>query len=177
MLGWLIPDLVNPIIIYFILCLGLNASVCVRSESNMLFNYVVKVGSIGEGMSEYVWWLEQALRDLRKAENSVRTEDYDAVAFWAHQAVEKALKALLLSRGCVARGHSLLELARKVRDELGIDVDQVLDDLRELNPHYIISRYPNAANAPPHQLYTRDKALDLLSRARRVLEWVRQYLR
>jgi len=116
------------------------------------------------------------LRDLRKAENAIRTEDYDAAAFWAHQAVEKALKALLLSRGYVARGHNLLELARKVREELGIDVDEVLDDLRELNPHYTISRYPNAANAPPYQIYSRGKAIDLVDRARRVVEWVKRYL-
>ncbi|MEM0027784.1 MAG: HEPN domain-containing protein [Ignisphaera sp.] len=127
-------------------------------------------------MSEYKWWFEQASKDLRKAENAISTEDYDAAAFWSHQAAEKALKALLLSRGYPARGHSLIELARRVREELDIAVEPILDDLRELNPHYIISRYPNAANAPPYQLYTRDKALELLSRARRVLEWVKQYL-
>jgi len=35
-------------------------------------------------VSEHLWWLEQALRDLRKAENSIKAEDFDASAFWAH---------------------------------------------------------------------------------------------
>ncbi len=128
-------------------------------------------------MSEYLWWFEQALRDLRKAENSLRTEDFDGAAFWAHQAAEKVLKALLLAHGYVARTHNLLELAREVQRELGLDPTPIIDDLRELNPHYVIARYPNAANAPPYQLYTEARARDLVERARRVVEWVKQYLR
>lgn len=128
-------------------------------------------------VAEHLWWFEQAMRDLRKAENSLRAEDFDAAAFWSHQAAEKALKSLLLARGYVARTHNLLELARIVRVELGIDVSPVLDDLRELNPHYVVSRYPSAANAPPYQIYTKEKSEGLVVRARRVVEWIGQHLR
>lgn len=86
------------------------------------------------------------------------------------------MKALLLSRGYVTRGHSLIELGNKIREELGIDISEIIDDLIELNPHYTLSRYPNAANAPPYQIYNRAKAEDLVRRAKRVLEWIKQFL-
>lgn len=125
-------------------------------------------------------WLTQAERDLRKAVNDLGTEDWDSAAFWSQQAAEKSLKALLISGGKIYRGHNLLEIAGIVRDELGIDAEVIMDDLRELTIHYTIytiSRYPNAANAIPSDLYTRDKAEDLVRRARRVLEWVKRSLR
>jgi len=53
----------------------------------------------------------------------------------------------------------------------------VIPDLRELTVHYTISRYPNAANALPYELYDEAKARDLVERAKRVLEWVRRHLR
>ncbi len=52
-----------------------------------------------------------------------------------------------------------------------------MDDLRELTIHYTIAMYPNAANAVPYELYDETRARELVERARRVLEWVRQYLR
>ncbi|MEM2424954.1 MAG: HEPN domain-containing protein [Candidatus Bathyarchaeia archaeon] len=121
-------------------------------------------------------WLIQAERDLKKAVNDLRTEDWDSAAFWSQQAAEKSLKALLIDGGKVYRGHDLLEMAHIIRDNLGIDVEVIMDDLRELTIHYTISRYPNAANAVPSELYTKDRAEELVTRARRVLEWVKRNL-
>ncbi|MEM2514311.1 MAG: HEPN domain-containing protein [Candidatus Bathyarchaeia archaeon] len=121
-------------------------------------------------------WLIQAERDLKKAVNDLRTEDWDSAAFWSQQAAEKSLKALLIDGGKVYRGHDLLEMAHVIRDNLGIDVEVIMDDLRELTIHYTISRYPNAANAVPSELYTKDRAEELVTRARRVLEWVKRNL-
>jgi len=67
-------------------------------------------------------------------------------------------------------------MAHIIRDDLGIDVEAIMDDLRELTIHYTISRYPNAANAVPSELYTKDRAEELVMRARRVLEWVKRNL-
>ena len=79
---------------------------------------------------EYQKWFAQALRDLRTAENSLNSGDYYACAFWSQQAVEKALKALLISRGKVVRGHDLVELGYIIRDELRMDVSRIMDNLR-----------------------------------------------
>ncbi|MEM2497842.1 MAG: HEPN domain-containing protein [Candidatus Nezhaarchaeales archaeon] len=120
--------------------------------------------------------LIQAERDLKKAINDLRTEDWDSAAFWPQQAAEKSLKALLISGGKTYRGHDLLEMTRIIRDDLEIGTEAIIDDLRELTIHYTISRYPNAANAIPSDLYTKDKAEELVARARRVLEWVKRSL-
>jgi len=120
--------------------------------------------------------LIQAERDLKKAINDLRTEDWDSAAFWPQQVTEKSLKALLISGGKTYRGHDLLEMTRIIRDDLEIGTEAIIDDLRELTIHYTISRYPNAANAIPSDLYTKDKAEELVARARRVLEWVKRSL-
>jgi HEPN domain-containing protein len=126
--------------------------------------------------SEALKWLVQAESDCRKAFNDLRTEDWDSAAFWSQQCAEKALKALLLSSGKVYRGHDLLDIARVVREELGLDLSLLLDDLRELTIHYTVARYPNAANAIPSELYSESKARELVERAKRVLEWVKRNL-
>ncbi len=122
-------------------------------------------------------WFRQAERDLGKAVNDLATEDWDSAAFWSQQAAEKALEAVLLNAGVVYRGHELLGIAEAIRAELGVDVSEIIDDLRELTVHYTISRYPNAANAVPYELYDERRARVLVERARRVLEWSRHYLR
>ena len=121
-------------------------------------------------------WMRQAERDLAKALNDLVTRDWDSAAFWAQQAAEKALKAVLLNAGVVYRGHDLLGIAERIERELGIDTSEITEDLRELTIHYTVSRYPNAANAVPYELYDERKARELVERARKVLEWARRHL-
>jgi len=127
-------------------------------------------------MAEHEKWFTQAIRDLETARNSFRSGDYYASAFWAQQATEKALKALLLSRGRSYRGHDLVELGYLIRDELGLDVTAIIDDLRALTMHYTTTRYPDAANAIPFEVYTKADAERAIERANRVIEWARQNL-
>ena len=82
-----------------------------------------------------------------------------------------------MNSGVAFRGHELLEIAEVIRRELGVETSEIISDLRELTVHYTISRYPNAANAVPYELYDEAKARDLIERARRVVEWVKRYLR
>lgn len=121
-------------------------------------------------------WLKQAKADLKKALNDLRTQDWDSAAFWSQQASEKALKALLLAHGKAARTHNLIEIGFMIKEELGISISEILADLKELTIHYTISRYPNAANALPSDLYDEAKARDLIARAGRVIKWVERNL-
>jgi len=125
---------------------------------------------------EALMWFKQAESDLRKAFNDLITKDWDGAAFWSHQAAEKALKALILSRGKFVRGHDLMELGRVIREELGIDISEIIELLKELTIHYTVARYPNAANAIPSEIYTEDKAKRLVNMAKRVIEWVKRFL-
>jgi HEPN domain-containing protein len=55
-------------------------------------------------------WVDQALRDLEQAEQSMQADRHEWACFAAHQAVEKALKGLNLALGQQAWGHTLTRL-------------------------------------------------------------------
>lgn len=55
-------------------------------------------------------WVDQAIRDLEQAEQSMQADRHEWACFAAHQAVEKALKGLNLALGQQAWGHTLTRL-------------------------------------------------------------------
>ncbi|MCX8204646.1 MAG: HEPN domain-containing protein [Candidatus Nezhaarchaeota archaeon] len=114
------------------------------------------------------WWSE-AKHNLRQARKNFDIEEYSVAAFLCHQAAEKALKALyIVSKSRLPpRGHDLVKLGRL------LDAEEVMDELKTLNPHYTISRYPNAANTVPSELYTKEMAERCLLAAARVFEWAK----
>lgn len=114
-------------------------------------------------------WFQQALEDLS-------TGHYYASAFWAQQSAEKALKALLIDLGKMTRTHDLNEILDEIQREAGIRGDEIRQDVTKLTVHYTIARYPDAANAVPARLYSKEDAEDLIRRAERVVEWVKRYL-
>ena len=52
-------------------------------------------------------WLSQAEHDLQHARNSLKDGDYDWACFAAHQAAEKAVRALFQCKGGEGWGHSI----------------------------------------------------------------------
>lgn len=94
------------------------------------------------------WWA-QAKEDLDSARFNFEGEKYYVAAFLCQQATEKALKALYLTRFKeIPLTHSIIYLAK----ELGTPVE-MLSGIRDLNPEYISSRYPNAAGGIPSEMY------------------------
>lgn len=126
---------------------------------------------MSEGFREEVldWWRE-AGHNLRQAAKNIEIEEYSVAAFLCHQAAEKALKALYMVKRSQLppRGHDLLKLGRAV------EAEEVMRELKLLNPHYTVARYPSAANTVPSELYTRETAEACLDAARRVVEWARR---
>lgn len=57
--------------------------------------------------NRYADWFRQAEADLRHARNALEAGDYEWSCFAAHQAAEKALKAVFLKMGMDAWGHTL----------------------------------------------------------------------
>ena len=115
---------------------------------------------------------EQALEDLDTAKKLLEVEKYYASVFFAEQAAEKALKALFIKEKKRAEfTHDLTELA----EELNAPED-IYEAAAELSPDYIITRYPNAANAVPAKLYTKKSAEIHLKCGEGVIEWVRKEL-
>lgn len=120
-----------------------------------------------------VWW-GQARRDLALALANHGLRHYDAAVFFSEQAAQKALKALLLQRTSAPppRIHNLRELGRLA----GVD-SGTLKFLTELTPHYILTRYPDAAGQVTKKLYNGRISLRFLGRTQRLMKWVESRLR
>jgi len=87
-------------------------------------------------------WFNQSKRDLEQAKASKEAERHEWACFAAHQAAEKAVKALHLSLGQEIWGHVLSRLLSELPDSIELPADMI-DKGRVLDSYYIPTRYPN----------------------------------
>jgi HEPN domain-containing protein len=118
--------------------------------------------------------LKQADRDLENARKNLTIEAYEVAAFLAEQAVEKYLKGawVVTKRQSAPHTHALTELG----DGLGVPAD-LRRHLADLTSDYTVSRYPDAANAVPYELYDEVMARTKIDNAQAVVEWLRRKIR
>lgn len=116
-------------------------------------------------------WLAQAERDLEQAQASRRDERHEWACFAAHQAAEKAVKALHLHLGQEAWGHVVARLLT----ELPVAVEpQLLDKARVLDAAYVPTRYPNGhPEGPPYRHYGDLQSREAIQYASEILDFVR----
>ena len=125
---------------------------------------------------EVVDWLEEARADLRHARASIGIGDYNWACFAAHQAAEKALKALALHvLGVHPRGHDLVKLYRMVREHASLELSPA--ELATLSAYYTLARYPNAGLERPSEEITREQAEEAVRVAERVVDQVSKAIR
>ena len=119
-------------------------------------------------------WLAQAERDLRHAERSRDAGEHDWACFAAHQAAEKAVKALHLARGQEAWGH----VVSRLLEELPMSVPEgMVDAGRVLDTSYIPSRYPNShAEGAPFEHYGPLQSDEAIAHAGQILGFVRSQM-
>jgi len=120
-------------------------------------------------------WLNQAGRDIKQAEASLRDGFYEWACFAAQQAAEKAVKALIQSRGGESWGHSVAALI----DALPKDLKPInlRDKALELDQAYIPSRYPNThPTGYPGILYSRTMAERLIEYAKEIIRYCQDAL-
>ncbi|MDR5695886.1 MAG: HEPN domain-containing protein [Armatimonadota bacterium] len=114
-------------------------------------------------------WLAQARRDLEHAQHALEDGDYEWACFAAHQAAEKALKAVYQRAGGEAWGHSLRELVEGLKERLRIP-SELEEAAITLDRHYIPSRYPDAfPSGAPFQYYRLEDAKKAVEASRDVL--------
>ncbi len=122
-------------------------------------------------------WFAQAEQDLRAATDSLKAGHYEWCAFQSQQASEKAMKALLLYFNQEARGHSVVHLVRQAQGFVKVPRG-LLTAARELDRHYIQSRYPNGFPAGhPSEYYEAELAQRCLAYAQKFLEFARSVIR
>ncbi len=111
-------------------------------------------------------WLKKGEEELETAIINYRNEKFEAAAFFAHQATEKALKAFYIMKfKKLWKIHDLYLLAEKVKAP-----KIILTKCAKLNPHYIATRYPSEI------IYTQEKALKAIEISEEVVKWVKRKL-
>jgi HEPN domain-containing protein len=114
-------------------------------------------------------WLSQALRDLDQARDSRQAGRHEWACFAAHQAAEKAVKALHLRRGQEAWGHVVVRLLQ----ELPVDVraeGALIERARVLD-------YPNShSEGAPFEHYGPLQSEEAIGYAGAIIEFVRRQM-
>ncbi len=121
-------------------------------------------------------WLRQAEVDLRHARSSVETGFHEWAAFAAHQAAEKAAKALFQRLHLEAWGHALSALMQSLPAEARPE-PSLIERAKNLDLHYIPTRYPNGfERGAPTDYYTRSQAERAIADAEAILEFCRRQI-
>jgi len=119
-------------------------------------------------------WLAQAERDLRHAERSQEAQEHEWACFAAHQAAEKAVKALHLHLGQEAWGHVVARLLRELPSGVS---DALVDRAHVLDTFYVPSRYPNShPEGAPFEHYGTLQSEEAIEHARSILGFVRSQM-
>lgn len=106
-------------------------------------------------------WFEIAERDLDVARYLLEGERFSAAAFYAQQAAEKALKALLAERP-PPKTHDVFALAKMIAVP-----QRILDLANEFSPVYVATRYPEVGEVEIDE----EEAAALVKAAEEVVAW------
>jgi HEPN domain-containing protein len=115
-------------------------------------------------------WAERARYDLDTAEAMLKAGRYLYVLFCCQQAVEKALKAVIVKKTgeLPPRIHNLLRLAETAGIESS---EEQIDLLTKLSGYYIKSRYPEEIRVAGAAI-TQRLAQEILGRTEQTVKWV-----
>ena len=115
-------------------------------------------------------WAERAQYDLDTADAMFKAGRYLYVLFCCQQAVEKALKAVIVEKTgeLPPRIHNLLRLAETAGIESS---EERIDLLTKLSGYYIKSRYPEEIRAAG-EATTQGLAREVLGKTEQTVKWV-----
>ena len=118
-------------------------------------------------------WFRQAERDLEHAGASASAGRHEWACFAAHQAAEKAVKALHLKLGQEGWGHVVARLLADLPAAMSVP-DDVIERGRVLDNFYLPTRYPNAhPSGSPFEHYGPLQSGEAIGHAGQILEFVR----
>jgi len=127
---------------------------------------------------EWRRWIDEARWDLETARILHQNGRYNAACFYAHQAGEKAVKALLYGINEAPWGHSIRVLLERYIEKSGDrGAEKLLSYARELDRHYIPSRYPNAhPSGTSYEAYDPETSRESISYAQEIVNYASERL-
>lgn len=126
--------------------------------------------------NRYLDWFKQAEADIRHAGNALKDGDFEWSCFAAHQAAEKAIKAVFQRAGMDAWGHTLTALMGNLPENAQTS-DRLITCAKILDKHYIPTRYPNGFDSgAPTDFYTDEEARKAIKCAEEILEFCRNQI-
>jgi HEPN domain-containing protein len=121
-------------------------------------------------------WLKQAHSDLSAAEDSAGSMHFEWACFQAQQAAEKALKALIISKGSESRIHSINYLLTSLPEDIKAD-DQMKHAAKELDKYYIPTRYPDSfSTGIPKDFFTSEDARRAIASAKKIIGFAEEHI-
>ena len=120
---------------------------------------------------EASWWLNDAHRSLKIAEENFKTEFYEVTVFYSQQALEKLLKGSIIAfkKQRPKKTHKLIELYQAVQDSVPLD-EELKDFLHTIAPYYFTARYPDVTMGLPIDAVTKRFAQESLDATKRIFE-------
>jgi len=113
---------------------------------------------------------------LRLARHARDGGHHEWAAFAAHQAAEKAIKAVFQKQHRDAWGHVLSGLLASLADVMHVDT-ALIDRAKGLDKHYIPTQYPNGfERGAPVDFYTREEAERAIADAETILGYCRDQI-
>lgn len=118
-------------------------------------------------------WFKQSLRDLEQAQDSQQAGRHEWACFAAHQAAEKAVKALHLSLKQEAWGHVVNRLLIELPASTAVTQD-LLEKSSVLDNFYIPTRYANGhPDGAPYEHYGKLQSDQAINYASEIIEFAR----
>ena len=126
-------------------------------------------------MNRYLDWLDQARRDLKKAEIDLQHEYWEWACFTAQQASEKAVKSLLMYQGHDVWGHAITPMLRRL--ETPDAPPDLIEKAQLLDAYYIPTRYPNGfPEGKPADYFNLPKAQEAVEAARAIIAYCENHI-
>jgi HEPN domain-containing protein len=123
------------------------------------------------------FWMRIAKRELKRAEDAFKKEDYPDCVFHSQQAVEKIAKALLELNRIIVRDHYVADKLRNI-----LDNEKLIKEVRwfEEDKKWEISRYPIEKAEEilmPEEIFDKETAKEALKKAKFVLSEIEKILK
>ncbi len=124
-------------------------------------------------MNRWNDWFRQSERDLEQARDAQRAGRHEWACFAAHQAAEKAVKALHLHLGQEAWGHAVARLLEELPASAAAP-QLLIEQARGLDAYYVPTRYPNGhPEGAPFEHYGPLQSEQAIEHAGAIVEFVR----